>query len=67
MGRGTEVAHARGKGRVGPGDHHGHGHEHEEGERTSHSKIDGSVDAIAQRIYHRIRRRIQNDRERFGG
>jgi len=34
---------------------------------VSHSKIEGSVDAIAQRIYHRIRRRIQSDRERFGG
>ena len=31
------------------------------------SKIEGSVDAIAQRIYHRIRRRIASDRERFGG
>jgi len=34
---------------------------------VSASKIEGSVDAIAQRIYHRIRRRIQSDRERFGG
>jgi hypothetical protein len=34
---------------------------------VSHSKIEGSVDAIAQRIYHRIRRRIESDRERFGG
>ena len=34
---------------------------------VSHSKIEGSVDAVAQRIYHRIRRRIANDRERFGG
>jgi len=25
------------------------------------------VDAIAQRIYHRIRQRIASDRERFGG
>jgi hypothetical protein len=31
------------------------------------SRIEGSVDAIAQRIYHRIRRRIASDRERFGG
>ena len=31
------------------------------------SKIEGSVEAIAQRIYHRIRRRIASDRERFGG
>jgi hypothetical protein len=34
---------------------------------VSHSEIEGSVDAIAQRIYHRIRRRLQSDRERFGG
>jgi hypothetical protein len=34
---------------------------------VSHSKIEGSVDAIAQRIFHRIRRRIESDRERFGG
>jgi hypothetical protein len=34
---------------------------------VSHSRIEGSVDAIAQRIYHRIRRRLQSDRERFGG
>jgi hypothetical protein len=34
---------------------------------TPASKIEGSVDAIAQRIYHRIRRRIASDRERFGG
>ncbi len=66
MGAGGEVAHARGKGHG----RHGNGpadHDKEEGDRTSHSKIEGSVDAIAQRIYHRIRRRIQNDRERFGG
>jgi hypothetical protein len=52
--------------------HQGHGHgghqESKEGsDAVSHSKIEGSVDAIAQRIYHRIRRRIQSDRERFGG
>jgi hypothetical protein len=34
---------------------------------VSTSKLEGSVDAIAQRIYHRIRRRIESDRERFGG
>jgi hypothetical protein len=66
MGSGGEAAHARGRGRVGGGEHH-QAHDKEEGDRTSHSKIEGSVDAIAQRIYHRIRRRIQNDRERFGG
>jgi hypothetical protein len=66
MGAVSEVAHARGKGHG----RHGNGvadHDKEDGDRTSHSKIEGSVDAIAQRIYHRIRRRIQNDRERFGG
>ena len=60
---GGDAPHARGKG-------HGHGghNQHKEGEgAVSHSKIEGSVDAIAQRIYHRIRRRIQSDRERFGG
>ena len=36
-------------------------------EAVSQSRIEGSVDAIAQRIYHRIRRRIASDRERFGG
>jgi hypothetical protein len=36
-------------------------------EAVSQSRIEGSVDAIAQRIYHRIRRRIESDRERFGG
>jgi len=36
-------------------------------ETVSQSRIEGSVDAIAQRIYHRIRRRIASDRERFGG
>ena len=42
--------------------------EHKEGsDAVSHSKIEGSVDAVAQRIYHRIRRRIASDRERFGG
>ena len=49
---------------------HGHGGEQEgksAEEGVSHSKIEGSVDAIAQRIYHRIRRRIASDRERFGG
>jgi len=36
-------------------------------EAANQSRIEGSVDAIAQRIYHRIRRRIASDRERFGG
>ncbi len=63
---GGEAPHARGK-------HHHHKggggqSEHKESaDAVSHSKIEGSVDAIAQRIYHRIRRRIQSDRERFGG
>ncbi|MCA1826183.1 MAG: hypothetical protein ABR567_09555 [Myxococcales bacterium] len=60
---GGDAPHARGKGHGG---HHAHkGKENEDA--VSHSKIEGSVDAIAQRIYHRIRRRIQSDRERFGG
>lgn len=29
--------------------------------------LQGSVDAIAQRIYHRLKRRLQSDRERMGG
>jgi hypothetical protein len=57
---GGNAAHARGKG--------GQQNQHKEAsDAVSHSKIEGSVDAIAQRIYHRIRRRIQSDRERFGG
>ena len=62
LGGGADAPHARSKG-------HGHqGGEHKEhGDAVSNSKIEGSVDAVAQRIYHRIRRRIQSDRERFGG
>lgn len=61
-GGGADAPHARSRA-------HGHqGHEHKEhGDAVSNSKIEGSVDAVAQRIYHRIRRRIQSDRERFGG
>ena len=44
-----------------------HGRHKEAEDAVSRSKIEGSVDAIAQRIYHRIRRRLQSDRERFGG
>ena len=61
---GGDAPHARAKGHHA--EQHGHGHK-EGGDAVSHSKIEGSVDAIAQRIYHRIRRRIQSDRERFGG
>jgi hypothetical protein len=43
------------------------GQQREAEDAFAHSKIEGSVDAIAQRIYHRIRRRLQSDRERFGG
>ncbi|HYV65377.1 MAG TPA: hypothetical protein VE964_03985, partial [Myxococcales bacterium] len=43
------------------------GGEHRAEENVSQSRIEGSVDAIAQRIYHRIRQRIASDRERFGG
>ena len=51
----------------GTGQDAAHGHHKEADDAVSHSKIEGSVDAIAQRIYHRIRRRIESDRERFGG
>jgi hypothetical protein len=61
--RAAEAPHARGK---GLGDHGSQG-QAKDTDDVSHSKIEGSVDAIAQRIYHRIRRRIQSDRERFGG
>jgi len=62
--RGAGAPHARGR---GTGDHALHGPAKDTDDVVSHSKIEGSVDAIAQRIYHRIRRRIQSDRERFGG
>jgi hypothetical protein len=29
--------------------------------------LHGTVDSLAQRIYHRLRRRLEQDRERFGG
>src|SRR6266851_1998510 len=64
-GKGGDAPHARGQHHQGQG---GGQSEHKEAsDQVSHSKIEGSVDAIAQRIYHRIRRRIQSDRERFGG
>jgi hypothetical protein len=63
--RGAEAPHARGRGHAHDA---AHGHHKEADDAVSHSKkIEGSVDAIAQRIYHRIRRRIESDRERFGG
>ncbi len=42
------------------------------GARSAHGKSDalslqGTVDSLAQRIYHRLKRRLQSDRERFGG
>jgi hypothetical protein len=46
---------------------HAPGAEHQRDDTSSQSQIEGSVEAIAQRIYHRIRRRIASDRERFGG
>jgi hypothetical protein len=64
-GKGGDAPHARGQHHQSQG---GGQSEHKEAsDQVSHSKIEGSVDAIAQRIYHRIRRRIQSDRERFGG
>jgi len=62
--RGGEAAHARGRSAGHPGRQDP---VKDADDAVSHSKIEGSVDAIAQRIYHRIRRRIQSDRERFGG
>jgi hypothetical protein len=62
--RGGEAPHARVRAQA-PRDAQGQVKESEDA--VSHSKIEGSVDAIAQRIYHRIRRRIESDRERFGG
>jgi hypothetical protein len=62
--RGAEAPHARGRAQP---QQDAQGHPKESEDAVSHSKIEGSVDAIAQRIYHRIRRRIQSDRERFGG
>jgi len=60
----VEAPRARGTGQAQDA---AHGHQKEADDAVSHSKIEGSVDAIAQRIYHRIRRRIESDRERFGG
>jgi hypothetical protein len=65
-GKGADAPHARGK-LHHQGDGGGQSEHKEASDQVSHSKIEGSVDAIAQRIYHRIRRRIQSDRERFGG
>jgi hypothetical protein len=62
--RGADAPHTRGRGHAHDA---AHGHHKEADDAVSHSKIEGSVDAIAQRIYHRIRRRIESDRERFGG
>ena len=60
---GGDSPHARHRGHGnGGGEHH-----KESAGDVSQSKLEGSVDAVAQRIYHRIRRRIQSDRERFGG
>jgi len=62
--RGGDAPHARIRAQP---QHDAQGQAKESEDAVSHSKIEGSVDAIAQRIYHRIRRRIQSDRERFGG
>lgn len=35
--------------------------------RTDAMSLQGTVDSLAQRIYHRLRRRLEADRERFGG
>ena len=62
--RGADAPHTRGRRHAQDA---AHGHHKEADDAVSQSKIEGSVDAIAQRIYHRIRRRIESDRERFGG
>lgn len=62
---GAGAPHAQGSGPAGQDAARAHYKGAEDA--VSHSKIEGSVDAIAQRIYHRIRRRLQSDRERFGG
>jgi hypothetical protein len=61
---GSQQAEVRPR-KAGQGGHGAEGKSADAG--VSLSKIEGSVDAIAQRIYHRIRRRIESDRERFGG
>lgn len=35
--------------------------------KTDSMALQGTVDSLAQRIYHRLRRRLDADRERFGG
>jgi hypothetical protein len=63
MGGGASNAHSQ----VLARHRHAPGGDPKADEAVSQSRIEGSVDAIAQRIYHRIRRRIASDRERFGG
>ncbi len=63
MGGGASAAHPQ----VLARHRHAPGGDAKADEAVSQSRIEGSVDAIAQRIYHRIRRRIASDRERFGG
>lgn len=36
-------------------------------QKTDSLSLQGTVDSLAQRIYHRLKRRLQSDRERFGG
>lgn len=36
-------------------------------QRSDSLSLQGTVDSLAQRIYHRLKRRLQSDRERFGG
>ncbi len=55
----------------------GHDRPHAKGKqeapaRSGHGKTDalslqGTIDSLAQRIYHRLKRRLESDRERFGG
>lgn len=54
---GHERPHAKGK-KEGSGGATG---------KTDALSLQGTVDSLAQRIYHRLKRRLQSDRERFGG
>jgi len=55
---GGERAHPKAKGKDAPA----------RGSAKSDAlSLQGTVDSLAQRVYHRLKRRLQSDRERFGG
>jgi hypothetical protein len=56
---GHERPHAKGK-KEGPAQGGAAG-------KTDALSLQGTVDSLAQRIYHRLKRRLASDRERFGG